>query len=407
MRRSPGDTTLHEEFITGKIEVKTKTSSVSTTNTTSRVMVDMRPTYERGTRSKIGNLLWQWPTSYTHHSREIKISGRARQRVEFGGGAYSLQSDSAPNIDQRLTLGAGYSPSSLTGTASYNVTSGAKVKALNSIGQQKANVGEDLATYLQTARMFSSKASLLHEILNAFKKGKLKKYLKKSAKEVAESGDKKAAQAYLEYVYGWKPLVSDLYGIYQALKEYADGAKPIIIHGHGTQKQSYTDQYDSPGSGTFKYRTSCDITVSNTGTCDLYGRVDPQYIVLRLLNQLGLLNPASLAWELTPWSFVVDWFVPVGPLIAAFTAPIGLKFVSGTVGSRESRVFENGVYSPNSPTTNPVSEYEAASFMATDELYSRDVLTTWPYPTPYLNLNPLSGDRSLKALALAIVNLKR
>jgi hypothetical protein len=29
-------------------------------------------------------------------------------------------------------------------------------------------------------------------------------------------------------------------------------------------------------------------------------------------RQLGLLDPASVLWEITPYSFVVDWFVPFG-----------------------------------------------------------------------------------------------
>lgn len=43
------------------------------------------------------------------------------------------------------------------------------------------------------------------------------------------------------------------------------------------------------------------------------------------LASLGLLNPASLAWELVPLSFVVDWIVPVGPFLEAMTAGVGIE----------------------------------------------------------------------------------
>ena len=50
------------------------------------------------------------------------------------------------------------------------------------------------------------------------------------------------------------------------------------------------------------------------------------------LEQFGVLNPASVAWELTPFSFVVDWFVNIGSFLRQFgdTAGLGIEhaFVS-------------------------------------------------------------------------------
>jgi hypothetical protein len=42
-----------------------------------------------------------------------------------------------------------------------------------------------------------------------------------------------------------------------------------------------------------------------------------------LANQLGFLNPALVAWELVPFSFVVDWFVNVGAVISSMTDFMG------------------------------------------------------------------------------------
>lgn len=50
---------------------------------------------------------------------------------------------------------------------------------------------------------------------------------------------------------------------------------------------------------------------------------------LRQLNGLGLLNPALLWWELLPYSFVVDWFLPVGDVLTSLTAGIGMDGVVG------------------------------------------------------------------------------
>jgi len=50
---------------------------------------------------------------------------------------------------------------------------------------------------------------------------------------------------------------------------------------------------------------------------------------LASLKQFGLANPLSIAWELVPWSFVVDWVLPVGEFLDACTATFGLTFKDG------------------------------------------------------------------------------
>ena len=41
-------------------------------------------------------------------------------------------------------------------------------------------------------------------------------------------------------------------------------------------------------------------------------------------------NPLLTAWELVPYSFVVDWFIPIGDFLSQFSASHGLQYVSGT-----------------------------------------------------------------------------
>jgi hypothetical protein len=332
----------------------------------------------------------------------VNAFGTAELRLRRTNGTVYRQFDTNPGLYDIITnysMGAFYSPNAL---ASANVQNAAVVKALNSISQAKASLGQDLATYLQTVRMFGSKTALLVDSLKALKEGKLAKYIYDSASDILKKGDKVAAQAYLEYVYGWKPLVEDIYGTYLVLKRYASGDEPIIIHGHGSQTQRSNSQKPIQTS-TFKTLLNSDETYK--GTCDLYACVDPQYAALRALNQLGLLNPAEILWDITPWSFVVDWVIPIGPVLTAFMAPIGLNFVSGTQAVRFTRNYSGDYHSyVNSPL--PVLTDRSLSYTANNEGYIRSVLANWPLPMPYVNLNPLTGDRWLKALALVIANLR-
>jgi hypothetical protein len=50
--------------------------------------------------------------------------------------------------------------------------------------------------------------------------------------------------------------------------------------------------------------------------------------------RLGLLNPAEVIWELVPFSFVADWFLPIGDYLSALDAPMRFSHVGGTIGHR-------------------------------------------------------------------------
>lgn len=52
---------------------------------------------------------------------------------------------------------------------------------------------------------------------------------------------------------------------------------------------------------------------------------------LFLANQLGLINPAYWLWDSTPWSHIVDWWIPVGPFLNSLTASVGLVFSDAAV----------------------------------------------------------------------------
>lgn len=46
---------------------------------------------------------------------------------------------------------------------------------------------------------------------------------------------------------------------------------------------------------------------------------------LYLANQLGLTNPASVAWDVVGGSFLVNWFIPVDLFLQSMSAHLGLS----------------------------------------------------------------------------------
>jgi len=220
-----------------------------------------------------------------------------------------------------------------------------------------------------------------------------------------------SAQAYLEFVYGLKPLLADIYGTAEVLKKL--GVYAMLLEGRGNGKRDVDD--DTLGSFTnFSYTRVRKKRGRGkaSASCHLWARIDPAHQGLRALSQLGLINPLSLAWEIVPWSFVVDWFVPVGPVLQALSAPAGLLFVDGNIGTKAVQSVEynfqvaSTYWNPTDAQNKGFVTSEGISVVSS-EGYNRTHLTNWPRPGLYFISDPFAGDRPLKALALGILALDR
>lgn len=130
-------------------------------------------------------------------------------------------------------------------------------------------------------------------------------------------------QTFLEFHFGWIPLIEDVHS----------AAKTVlgpVPYGRfqGTHKDTWRTAYYGPSSSRHTSVFEASVRVQ--------GEVGVSNPNLYLLNQLGLLNPAAIAWELVPYSFVLDWFTNIGQVLGQFTAFGGLDTsrVSWTFQSR-------------------------------------------------------------------------
>jgi len=414
MARKPKDTAPLTRSVVSSGTLTDNRGNAVTSTTSATVERDYRPFYPYGSIVSLGSRLWRKPTAYYHASRKVELNGDAF--IKQGATQASAWTNLIinPDADSMISSSSygGY-PLSTSSTAitETSLRNRAEVKALSSISEQKAGVGEDLATFSQVIEMFHSKASALEAALRFFKEDyrmhRFRHITQRFLRKGYKTFPKDLSELFLEYVYGWKPLVSDLYGTIELLREYSKGVKPIILHGHGqaTDTKSRSWAKGKPGWVSTGHWAEFTTSEQSKVRVDLYGQVDPSLVAFRALNQLGLINPVSLAWELIPWSFVVDWFVPIGPVLQAFTAPIGLKLVSGTIAQRISRTHVGTVHAIAGGNST-IYEERVCDVRAYDETYTRVPYSSWPRPSFYIDLNPLRGDRSLKATALAIANLK-
>lgn len=284
-------------------------------------------------------------------------------------------------------------------------------KGLLEIADQKVNLGENLATYRQTVGLLTdpggSLLRLVKELKKVGKNRKFREFLRLAKRDFGRHRPVNTlASEYLRYVYGWKPLMQDVYNLIKMTQE--SGGKPLLLESSSTVKTVEETNQVTWYASSFDTKVSAGpLKVQTTTRSSMYARVDPNHATLLALSQLGLVNPASLAWELVPFSFVVDWLIPIGPVLQAMTARAGLIFVDGSVSSRVSArgpyelncdILSSSIYvatGDDSPSMGQI-RYEG---------YTRETLRTWPKPGLYIDFNPLREDRPVKAAALAIVGL--
>jgi len=137
----------------------------------------------------------------------------------------------------------------------------------------------------------------------------------------------------LGYNFGFKPLISDLVGIYRALTNLQSNVNWIMANAN-KRVRVVTERYYTPDP---VYAPSSDpLPSSGTGTY-VGGRcVTNMFTTLKLiswieydlhdfgrlgatiaavLRSLGLSNPGKVAWQSMPLSFVADWVLDVSKLL--------------------------------------------------------------------------------------------
>jgi len=119
-----------------------------------------------------------------------------------------------------------------------------------------------------------------------------------SLRRRVDSGD--ISGAWLAMQYGWLPFVSDVFEAWKAYEELTAPPKSLSFVVTAKNSISWNGSAE-PTNYTCNNRRVDSVRLKYTLTEELSAP-----------RSLGLLDPASVAWELTPWSFVIDWFVPVG-----------------------------------------------------------------------------------------------
>lgn len=199
------------------------------------------------------------------------------------------------------------------------------------------------------------------------------------------------SRTWLEHSYGWVPLLSDIYHIIDQTFE-----PPKIQAKARSKGQAESTKTGYSREPYFGYGTeSVFAKYSNTMQVDITVDIP----ALQAASQYGVLNPLAVAWEAVPFSFVVDWFVPIGTYIEQLNNYAGLKFSNfyETRNVTVTRVLDVGVrfseYGPLSSYKQGVSLWKSKHRF---QIFRQPEFRLVPSEAPLTS----SVHRSMNAIAL-------
>lgn len=207
------------------------------------------------------------------------------------------------------------------------------------------------------------------------------------------------SEAWLEYTYGWKPLVGTAYGVAGIMGESASGPKGQIFKGVGVSKQNFTGITSAVCAG-YNLSGTYKIRCEDIYKCYALVVLDEASKAQKAARYTSL-NPASITWELMPYSFVVDWFYDVGSYLRATESALIYKTVikaawGSSLQVRETSTDLNKVITVNTTGGGSVrGTYKSLAF-------SRSKINGTPRPTKPTSgsLSELSWSRWTSAFAL-------
>lgn len=172
--------------------------------------------------------------------------------------------------------------------------------------------------------MISKRTLGLFRAYRALRKGDFRRFLRelsvdpkrKHRSKIRTVADE-ASGLWLEYWFGWSPTVQEI-----GSTVYVLTSKPIIaeIRERGVAKFKLPSLTRTVGN--LQRRV---ITEAGHGFVKQGGQFKVSNENLFLANRLGLVNPALVAWELVPFSFVVDWFTKFGDVLESWTDLAGIS----------------------------------------------------------------------------------
>jgi hypothetical protein len=263
-----------------------------------------------------------------------------------------------------------------------------------------------LATY---APELKRKWEGMQKVVGRFPLGKDSNYavdvINRTRKRFAKTLSKTAASRYLAWSFGIAPLISDA----KRLIAYMDKIK--ADYERFKREQVRTASRVFVGSSSFNKVGATGISYQNYLTTQPTSRYVLKYRIRNpyktdfvsrlnyLITRFGAGGPASFAWELVPFSFVVDWFLDVSSIASLFDEVLDKDRIE-TLSLTHSRKYVSisDVFRDVYRTDTNAQVYSGKQASVTHSYYSRQLIGRATYVAP-------SGRFGKKQASLAVALL--
>jgi hypothetical protein len=132
-------------------------------------------------------------------------------------------------------------------------------------------------------------------------------------------------QLWLQARYAVRPLMIDIENSIKYL--YSDKQlRPLIRKRKFDNDENTSSSNVSFGIGDVSYNLDISSIQFTRAAGGVYAKLVSDH---PSVHMLGLTNIAKTAWEVIPWSFVIDWFVNISGLIASFNPNPTYQIVAG------------------------------------------------------------------------------
>jgi hypothetical protein len=206
-------------------------------------------------------------------------------------------------------------------------------KAYANVKASKVNLSVAYAERKETAELFENTIKRISSGVRAFRRNNSSdvwKSVKLEGTSITKNGRKrwhKVPDHWLEMQYGWNPLMADVQGACKELQHNLTAGQRLLATYDGKANYSYEKRWTKSGPFTQIGQHVTDKVKQSIAFGLTYAQTNP---LVSSLARLGITNPAEVIWERIPYSFVVDWFLPIGNWLSEFDADLGFDFYAGS-----------------------------------------------------------------------------
>jgi len=204
-----------------------------------------------------------------------------------------------------------------------------------------ATLGEAPETLAFIANLFRRLISVVRFFLT--KKGKiavLKRLRKITAKEAADA----VSDAWLELRYAVRPLVFEMDQAVKAFKKSIEANERFVARGKATWDDTYVNSFSRTVYTRLSVTQREEIREVYSARAGVLYNLSSDIDGLSLT--LGLGNPIESVYELVPFSFILDWLLNIGDILAAWETNASLLVQGSWVTERLYRETKITAVSP-------------------------------------------------------------